>query len=615
MVGRGVGRERGCRGGKGGLHWAVGCSGAAECSCRVVVGMNRRESINVCEARQWRGIDQRRASSRQLCDGWAPVETSGRTVATSEWRVHTESHRADGMPGLQGTYAPLHCGTAADLRRLEEGKDLVRPVPSSSVAHLMEYHPSGTTSGSHEERIWDQKLWSWRPKPGARQRGRSQRPSVSVATAVVTSRSEPTLPRAQSQSTVAFGRTLHRTSTGIDASTVVQHTAETKEIDSMRGGISELQLQLGSDMLSQALARMRKKLVSKFAAMQAFHQIDVDCSGYLDQHEFAAALNRLGVKLGKAQVELVFLSIDVDGSGEIDCEEFLDKVFKPDLAREDEAAKNSSTGLAKWSAWVAPVRKPGDAVKYVESSFKVQTRQHDLMRRPASTDSWPSSMLHDPGYRSSAEIETALIASQPRDLPQINPANHPKSFFKNGDERHVQNVLNTWNNRFRYSRSGFAKVKPSQKGSHRIANQMRQQLRKFESWHDSDDDGDSSDSDVNSDDEACQEGSPQGAKSAKDVYFWMTPNEIQAAKTMKLRRYEDRAAAANAAVQVAKDKAEKLAREGATRMDKAYFDQRSAAEEALAGLEHAANEAARALVDARHQYGDGHAEVRGDDSC
>jgi hypothetical protein len=373
----------------------------------------------------------------------------------------------------------------------------------------------------------------------------------------------------------------------------------------MRGGISELQVRLGSDMLSQALARMRKKLVSKFAAMQAFHQIDVDCSGYLDQHEFAAALNRLGVKLGKAQVELVFCSIDVDGSGEIDCEEFLDMVFNPDPRSEAEGVRKNSNGLAKWSAWVAPARKPGDAVKYVESSATVRTRQHDLMRRPASTDSWPSSMLHNPGYRSSAEIETAMIASQPRDLPQINPANHPKSFFKNGGEQHVQDVLNTWNNRFRYSRSGFGKVKPSQKSSHRIANEMRQQLRKFESWHESDDEMDSSDSD----EEVDLEGSPERTKSAKDVYFWMTPNEKKVAKLMKLRRYEERVEAANAAVQTAMEKVEKLASLGATRMDKSYFDQRSAAEEALAEVDAAAAAAARSLADAQQRYHDG------DESC
>jgi hypothetical protein len=573
--------------------------------------MNRRESINVCEARQWRGIDQRRVSSRShaasMRAGWAPVKTTEQTVATSEWRTRTESHRADGMPGLTGSQTPLHVGTGKDLRRLEEGKPMLRPVPSGSIVQHLEYQPSGGTSGSHDERYWDRTLWSWRPKPGAK---RATRRVVAAATAIAPSHSEPNL--SPTRSTVAFGRSLQRTSSGIDASSVVKHTAETKEIDAMRGGIGELQLELGSDLLSQALARMRKKLVSKFAAMQAFHQMDVDCSGYLDRHEFAAALNRLGVKLGKAQAELVFCSIDVDGSGEIDCEEFLDMVFNPDPVSEAEGVANSSEGLAKWSAWVAPVRKPGDAVKYLESSAKVQTRQHDLMRRPASADSWPSSMLHEPGYRSSAEIEMAMIASQPRDLPQINPANHPKSFFKSGGEQDVQAVLQTWNNRYRYSRAGFGKVKPSQKDSHRIANSMREQLRKFESWHDSDDEA------VDSSDEEEQGGggggggaapdrpaSPEQRKAEKDVYFWMTPNEIEAAKLMKLRRYQERAEAANAEVQTAKERAEKLAAQGATRMDKAYFEQRSAAEEALAMAEAAADEAARALAEAQQRYGSG----------
>ena len=191
-----------------------------------------------------------------------------------------------------------------------------------------------------------------------------------------------------------------------------------------------------------------------------------------------------------------------------------------------------------------------------------------------------------------------MIAAHPRDLPQINPANNPKSFFKRGGEEHVQEVLNTWNNRFLYSRSGFGKVKPSQKHSHRVANQMREQLRKFEAWHESDEEQDSSDSD----EAGSGEASPGGAKSAKDVYFWMTPDEVKESKFMKLRRYEERAEAANAALQAAKQKVQQLASQGATRMDKAYFAERSAAEEALAVEEAAANEAARALADAQQRY-------------
>ena len=60
---------------------------------------------------------------------------------------------------------------------------------------------------------------------------------------------------------------------------------------------------------------------------------------------------------------------------------------------------------------------------------------------------------------------------------------------------------------------------------------------------------------------------------------------------------------------MAKKKAKNLARQDATRMDKAYFDQRSAAEEALAIVEAAADDAARALADAQQRYYDG------DESC
>ena len=69
----------------------------------------------------------------------------------------------------------------------------------------------------------------------------------------------------------------------------------------------------------------------------------------------------------------------------------------------------------------------------------------------------------------------------------------------------------------------------------------------------------------------------------------MTPDEIKAAETMKLRRYEERVEAANASVHAAKEKDERVAREGATRMDNAYFDHRFAAEEALAEAQAAAD--------------------------
>lgn len=289
--------------------------------------MNRRDSLRVCEARPWGGPNQRRVSrSRSHTDrtGWSPVNATDFLVATSDWRVASDSYRARDMPGLDTSRTPLHTGTAKDLRLLEEGKPLVRPVPSSSVEHLLE----------DDERYWDKTLWQWRPKPKGR---RATRRSVAAATAVMRPQSaEQDMSMSMTQTLRPTRSMLQRSSSGVDVTQHIKHTAETQEIDNMRGGISTMQDELTGDLLSQALARMRKKLVSKFAAMQAFHQMDIDCSGYLDAAEFASALNRLGVKLGKAQSSLVFCSIDVDGSGEIDCEEFLDMVFNPDPEGEAE---------------------------------------------------------------------------------------------------------------------------------------------------------------------------------------------------------------------------------------------------------------------------------------
>ena len=385
---------------------------------------------------------------------------------------------------------------------------------------------------------------------------------------------------------------LQRSTSGVDVTAYIKHTAATQEIDNMRGGISVLQNDLRGDLLVQALARMREKLVSKFAVMAAFHQMDVDCSGYLDAAELATALNQLGVKLGKAQATLVFCSIDVDGSGEIDCEEFLDMVFNPDPEGEAQGAANASDGLAKWSAWVPPARSPNDPVKYIETSAKMQTRQHDVMRRAAATDSWPSSMLHEPGHRTSAEIEVATLAAQPRDLPQINPANHPRTFMKQGGEEDIQSILNTWNNRYRHAKDG-RKVKPSQKNSAKIANTTREQLRKFEAV-------------------AGLREPPSGDSNAaaKDVHFWMHKDEMKQANVMKLRRFQERAAGADAAVRKAQKYFEVLSKQGATRMDSKYYDERSASEEALAIAEAVAMEAHDALADAQQRYGERSPEVR-----
>ena len=92
--------------------------------------LTRNSTLELCESAGWRGQSMHLKKPR---GGWRPVDVDQRLVSTSEWRVQTMAHRAAGMPGLSGTQTPLHTGTGADLRRLAEGKELVRPVPSGSV--------------------------------------------------------------------------------------------------------------------------------------------------------------------------------------------------------------------------------------------------------------------------------------------------------------------------------------------------------------------------------------------------------------------------------------------------------------------------------------------------
>ena len=87
-------------------------------------------------------------------------------------------------------------------------------------------------------------------------------------------------------------RTAGGTSTG--TGTGARGDAEERQMDGIRGAIAELQHALAADMSEQAFSRLRKKLVSRFAALQAFHQMDGDCSGEVGFAEFSIALDRLG---------------------------------------------------------------------------------------------------------------------------------------------------------------------------------------------------------------------------------------------------------------------------------------------------------------------------------
>ena len=233
--------------------------------------LTRNSTLEICESAGWRGQSMHLKKPR---GGWRPVDVDQRLVSTSEWRVQTMAHRAAGMPGLSGTQTPLHTGTGADLRRLAEGKELVRPVPSGSVEHLLEH------TGAHgETRRWNKELWRWEPKPKGHRRLRLEQ-------------QQPPEPEPELFTESELQRTFSEPTLQLDTRPGQERTVTEKELDHLRGDMGELQERLGADMLQQALARVRKKLVSKFAAMQAFHQMDVDCSGYLDKEEFAVALQK-----------------------------------------------------------------------------------------------------------------------------------------------------------------------------------------------------------------------------------------------------------------------------------------------------------------------------------
>ena len=533
--------------------------------------LTRNSTLEICESTGWRGQSMHLKKPR---GGWRPVDVDQRLVSTSEWRVQTMAHRAAGMPGLSGTQTPLHTGTGADLRRLAEGKELVRPVPSGSVEHLLEH------TGAHgETRRWNKELWRWEPKPKGHRRLRlEQQP--------------PPEPEPELFTESELQRTFSEPTLQLDTRPGQERTVTEKELDHLRGDMGELQERLGADMLQQALARVRKKLVSKFAAMQAFHQMDVDCSGYLDKEEFAVALNRLGVKLGKAQSELVFGSIDEDASGEIDCEEFLEMVF--DYKNDGDGDQSSNNlGLAKWSTWVAPKRNASElcgpaASAHLEDTYTVQRRQHDLMRRPASASSWPASILQHPGWRSSAEQETAAIAATvragERSLPQINPQFHPKTVFRDaarrGDDKQVEEVLTAWNNRWTYGR-----VKKQKGRSAAIAAATARSIRK---------------QDMRA---GLSEPPSTVEEKAKDVHFWMTAGEIEQASRSKMGQFKQRLGAAEAAVRLEQEKSDRLAAQS-SRMDKEYFDMVSAQDKALQEKQAAVEAAAEALAEAKTRYGE-----------
>ena len=208
--------------------------------------------------------------------------------------------------------------------------------------------------------------------------------------------------------------------------------------------------------------------------------MDVDCSGFLDLHEFGVALKQLGVNLSQAQVELIFSAIDQDGSGEIECEEFLDVVFCPTWT----PAEGADEGLAKWGTWTKQYKSTAqDVIGDIQDASSVLRGLHDRIQRPAGGTSWPSSILQPVGWRSDAAMarrEREQLHS--RSLPAINPVQHPAPFFASpvtpqdtsAQEKRIRNVLQSWNTQWlqRNSAPGKSVASPGQ--------QVQRSLRVFE---------------------------------------------------------------------------------------------------------------------------------------
>jgi Ca2+-binding EF-hand superfamily protein len=53
-----------------------------------------------------------------------------------------------------------------------------------------------------------------------------------------------------------------------------------------------------------------------------FDKFDADNNGYIDESEFGALVNSLGIEMSAEKVAVAFLAVDVNGNGRIEFGEF-----------------------------------------------------------------------------------------------------------------------------------------------------------------------------------------------------------------------------------------------------------------------------------------------------
>lgn len=201
--------------------------------------MDRRASMEVMNRAGWRrtgGTSQPRGRRQH----WSPVCVRQKQQAGRQWQ-----NRVGGRVTRGTSKNPLHTRAEDYRRSLEfpEMDGLVRPASSASGV--------GESSDGRE---WDEKLWRWR----------SVRPASRGSSAGFGGMSA--LP--QTPAPAPARRPSSRGSAATPGGAAASDSE--RQIDGIRASVTQLQQELSTDMVAEAFSRLRKKLVSRFAAQQAF---------------------------------------------------------------------------------------------------------------------------------------------------------------------------------------------------------------------------------------------------------------------------------------------------------------------------------------------------------
>jgi hypothetical protein len=358
-------------------------------------------------SREWQPLTVTRPKSSLRggsLSGFGCVASSASAAALSH---HSQLSRAASVsasspptPQRVSTQVPLHT-VAPDVRARAQGEP-ARPLSRSNTKEDRSY------LRRDEEMYWDEGLWRWMPTRGGwrrRRRGGGGSPGVSSSRAAQHSPGVSSSPAmitrggdgdgAGSTGGASYsdgsGEPSRWVSEGaLSRAAEVPRTAEERALDGVRSSVLLLQDELGDSLLQQALGRMRRKLVSKFAAMQAFHQMDVDCSGTLDLAEFAVALKRLGVSLGQAQLELVFSSIDQVCAADPCGRAYVAAAALPMSTRRGRGARTPETFLCVH--WVAvPKALRARRVNILRRMARARSSARSSWRRCSRAIGWPPS--------------------------------------------------------------------------------------------------------------------------------------------------------------------------------------------------------------------------------